>query len=435
MSKKIAVLGTGMAALGAAHRLKDVKAELILYDKNDYYGGHTASITTPSGFTFDYGPHVSFTKDERIQKLLADNVEGQFETIQYQVDNYWQGHWVTHPVQNNLHGLPLGLVIQIIGEFAKRGDKATPPPRNYEEWLIGSYGETFARTFPMVYTEKYHTTEAANMTTDWIGPRMYRPSLEEVIRGALTKSTPNIHYVTHFRYPSSGGFMSYIHRFAQDCQIRHSRRLTLLKPRERSLQFADGTEADYDGVISSIPLPDLVPMIQGAPPDVLEAAQKLACTSCLLVNIGVARANISDTHISYFYDPDIVFTRLSFPHNMSPQNVPEGCSSIQAEIYFSKKYKTLKGEPGQLCDQVVEDLIRCGLLDENDKILHKQSMMLDYANVIFDLDRTIALEIVHGYLDDIGVAYCGRYGDWGYMWTDESFKSGERAAESIIHLV
>ena len=52
-----------------------------------------------------------------------------------------------------------------------------------------------------------------------------------------------------------------------------------------------------------------------------------------------------------------------------------------------------------------------------------------YANIIFDLDRASLLATVHGYLDDIGIAYCGRYGDWGYMWTDESFISGERAAE------
>ena len=39
---------------------------------------------------------------------------------------------------------------------------------------------------------------------------------------------------------------------------------------------------------------------------------------------------------------------------------------------------------------------------------------------------------MHGYLDDVGIAYCGRYGDWGYMWTDESFISGERAAETAL---
>ena len=38
------------------------------------------------------------------------------------------------------------------------------------------------------------------------------------------------------------------------------------------------------------------------------------------------------------------------------------------------------------------------------------------------------------YLDDMQIAYCGRYGDWGYLWTDESFISGERAAERALAL-
>ena len=59
-------------------------------------------------------------------------------------------------------------------------------------------------------------------------------------------------------------------------------------------------------------------------------------------------------------------------------------------------------------------------------------MLLRYANVIFDHERAAALRTVHGYLDDLGIAYCGRYGDWGYMWTDESFKSGENAADKSL---
>ena len=42
------------------------------------------------------------------------------------------------------------------------------------------------------------------------------------------------------------------------------------------------------------------------------------------------------------------------------------------------------------------------------------------------------VEVVLEGLDDIGVRYCGRYGDWGYMWTDESFISGERAADAAL---
>jgi hypothetical protein len=81
---------------------------------------------------------------------------------------------------------------------------------------------------------------------------------------------------------------------------------------------------------------------------------------------------------------------------------------------------------------VITDLRRCGILRIDDPIVFRSAMLVPYANVIFDLERAAALKTVHEYLDDVGIAYCGRYGDWGYMWTDESLISGERAAETAL---
>jgi hypothetical protein len=77
-------------------------------------------------------------------------------------------------------------------------------------------------------------------------------------------------------------------------------------------------------------------------------------------------------------------------------------------------------------------LRRIGVIREDDRILFRNVMHLPYANVIFDLERASALRTVHGFLDDVGIAYCGRYGDWAYIWTDESFISGENAADKTL---
>jgi protoporphyrinogen oxidase len=150
------------------------------------------------------------------------------------------------------------------------------------------------------------------------------------------------------------------------------------------------------------------------------------------VNLGVNREDLSDAHMTYFYDEDICFSRLGFPHMLTSRNAPPGAGSIQAEVYFSEKYKPFTGSPDAWIEPVIRDLRRCGLLREDDHVLFSKAMLLRYANVIFDLDREAALKTVHGYLDDIGIAYCGRYGEWGYMWTDESIKSGENAAEGAL---
>ncbi len=87
-------------------------------------------------------------------------------------------------------------------------------------------------------------------------------------------------------------------------------------------------------------------MMVGAPPDVVvAAAARLACSTCVIVNIGLDRRDISDWHWTYFYDDDFCFSRLSFPHMLSPNNAPPDAGSIQAEIYFSSKYKPLDCSP------------------------------------------------------------------------------------------
>jgi protoporphyrinogen oxidase len=431
----IAILGTGMAGVGASYRLRGESHTCVLYDKATRPGGHTVTVHHPDGFSFDSGPHVSFTKDERIQELFAAAVGGQYEAVQYQLSNYWQGYWFPHPVQCHLHSLPPDLVTKILLSFIDEERKPLPEVTNYAEWLVASYGKVLAETFPMAYTAKYHTTPAENLRTDWMGPRMYRPTLQEMLFGALSPAVPNNHYITNFRYPRRGGFQSYVDGLRGDATVELGHRLVSLDPKRKELTFENGCIVPYDAVVSSIALPDLIPMIVGVPPVVRAAAAALACSSVVLVNIGLDRSDVSQAHISYFYDDDIIFSRLSFPHMFAPSMAPEGCGSIQAEVYYSKKYKPIDRTPQECLEPVIRDLRRVGLIRQTDRILHQSVAFAEYANIIFDHDRPQALATVHGYLDSIGVSYCGRYGDWAYLWTDDSFKSGERAAERALALL
>jgi protoporphyrinogen oxidase len=152
----------------------------------------------------------------------------------------------------------------------------------------------------------------------------------------------------------------------------------------------------------------------------------------VIVNLGIDRPDLVDAHWSYFYDRDVCFSRLSTPHLQSSRNVPPGCGSLQAECYYSAKYRPLDRKPEDCIEPVIADLRRCGILRDTDKILFKSVMHIPYANVIFDLECNDALAKVHGWLNEIGIAYCGRYGDWKYIWTDESFISGENAAQRVL---
>jgi phytoene dehydrogenase-like protein len=137
------ILGTGMAGCGAAHRFHAEGITPVMYDKNAYPGGHTASFED-DGFIFDQGPHISFTKDSRIQELFADSVDQVYETMQLNANNYWRGYWPQHPVQLHMHGLPEDVIVKAISDFVEERQAPERPVRNYADWLLASFGRTFA---------------------------------------------------------------------------------------------------------------------------------------------------------------------------------------------------------------------------------------------------------------------------------------------------
>jgi len=432
--KNVTILGAGISGLGAAYSLRNEEVDAVLYEKKSRPGGHTVSHTN-CGFTYDDGPHISFTKDKRIQELLANSVDNEFYTANVYCNNYWKGHWIKHPAQCNLYGLPTELKVDILADFFHAQTHDHGEIKNYSDWLYASYGKTFSETFPMEYCKKYHTTAASNMSTEWVGPRLYRPDSKEVLAGAFNAETDDVHYVPEFRYPKKGGFESYLSAFLKDACVLTDHEVINIDPDTRQLRFSNNTTAHYDAIVSSLPLPEIIPIISNAPAHVFSAAEKLACTQCVIVNVGINRAEISDFHWSYFYDDDFTFTRLSYPHKQSPNNAPSGAGIIQAEVYFSKKYKPMEKSPDDYITHVINDLMRCNLIKEDDEILFADAKFIPYANIIFDLDRASALETVKKFLGEIGIHCCGRYGEWGYHWTDESFISGEKAAAKALETI
>ena len=60
---------------------------------------------------------------------------------------------------------------------------------------------------------------------------------------------------------------------------------------------------------------------------------------------------------------------------------------------------------------------------------------MKYANIIFDFNRKKNLKIVHDFLDSINIFYCGRFGKWDYLWSDQCLLSGRSISKKINNLI
>ncbi len=382
----------------------------------------------------DEGGHISFTRHQHVKDILAENVTGKFEERRLAIDNYWHGLRIPHPVQTNLRLLPTELVQRILADFDIAAAQPEPDLRTqtYADWLHTTYGRTFAETFPIVYGTKYHTTTMDQLVTDWIGPRMYRPTREEMLRSAHGNRWRVRITSTHSAIPRTAASSPTLSPLRSAMTCDWSTGWSASTRRRACCVSRTGLPRATRRSSPRFPCPIWLPLIDRVPSEVRAAAGQLAFTTAVLFNFGIDREDLSETAITYFYDEDIVFSRVNLPHMFSPHNAPPGCGTNQAEIYFSDKYKPLRGRPEDYSAEVLAGLRRCGFIRESDRILLQETAINRYANVIYDHDRAAAVRAIHGFLDEQKICYCGRYGDWDHAWTDQAFISGENAARKAI---
>jgi len=409
------ILGAGAAGLGASYALRKKGEDSLILEKDATYGGLCRNFEI-DGFRFDRFVHFTFTQNEEVRSLFDHSAGGVIKHIP-KAYNLYKGLWVKHPAQNNTYPLDEKEKKLIIDGFMQR-KPADMELKNYEDWLRVQYGDYFAEHFPMVYTRKYWMKEAKDLRTEWVGARMYQPSVEEVIAGSKTAETPVTYYAKEMRYPEKGGYKAFLRELGEAATIEYGKQVTKIDPAKKSI-VAGGVEYIYDRLISSLPLPEVIRMIEDVPAHVREACSKLECTCGFHVSIAIKTKNIPPYLWWYIYDEDILASRVHSPSLKSPDNAPEGCSSLQMEVYCRQGEYTEQ----QILDGTVGRLVELGIINKED-ILFTHLGYEPYANVIFTEPIYESRKIVRDWLKEQGIETIGRFGEWDYLWSDQSLLSG-----------
>ncbi|MFN7974011.1 MAG: FAD-dependent oxidoreductase [Acidobacteriota bacterium] len=419
------ILGAGLTGLSTACHSA---IPHLICDQNGRPGGHTRSERI-DGFTFDYGPHILYPKNpstgELIRRALGDNllIQGREAWVYH----LCQDLYTRFPFQNHLHGLSRQVVKDcLMGVFEAHLEKKEEPPGNYGEWVERTFGKGIARHLYVPYSEKLWTVPLETMNYEWIGRRVPLANVEEILDGALAETSHRFGYNAEFWYPKEGGIEELPKALAKGAgEMRFGKRVARVIPSARRVIFEDGESMEYGVLVSTIPLPAFVPMVEGAPVQVKLAASRLEHNSILCVNLGVAREAISKFHWVYFYENAFGFHRLSFPMNFNASTAPAGCSSISTEIAYSRHRPI---DRAGIVERTVAELTRAKILLPDDRIVASQVLDIPYAYVIYDLDHRKNTDTVRSWLIEQGILPFGRYGEWEYFNMAHSIESGMRAA-------
>jgi len=416
MNKTI-ILGAGIAGLGAAQTCKKKGLDVVILEKDSDFGGLCGSFTI-NNYTFDRFVHLSFAKEREVLDIFNESA-GDIITHIPNPYNIYKRKWIKHPAQNNLYPLVEEEKQIIINDFLNRPQADISKVNNYEDWLRIQYGDYFAQHFPMVYTKKYWMTDAKYLETKWIGNRLYQPSAAEVIQGSKTSETPVTYYAKEMRYPQKGGFKSFFSKLAVDQNIKYNQEIVSIDTHKRQVKTRNGDVYSYEQLISSLPLPEVIKMLDNVPDEVISATNNLKATSGYQISIGLTTKNIPPYLWWYIYDEDILPARVYSPSLKSSDNVPEGCSSLQMELYCEKGDYTRD----EIYNGSVAKLIELGII-HNEDIKFVDIRFEKYANVIFYSNIYESRKVVRDYLSSLDIKTIGRFGEWDYLWSNQSLLSG-----------
>jgi len=228
MSKKnnagsVVILGAGISGLTVSYFLKKYKIKNLILEKQNKPGGLLKSFEIKK-FIFDNFIHISHAKKSVVKFFFKKSAKNFL--INPKPNNLYKDKWIDHSPQFNLYPLTLNEKLKIIFSYLLRNRNDNYKKKNYENWLRGTYGNYFAKNFPMAYTEKYWATKSTNMSTSWIKFRMQPINLKDLLIGAFFKIYKNTFYSSEMRYPKKGGYESFLSILKKNNSVKLNKIIT-----------------------------------------------------------------------------------------------------------------------------------------------------------------------------------------------------------------
>jgi protoporphyrinogen oxidase len=440
--RRILVIGGGPTGLGAAARLHELNhPNWALYERHDYAGGHASSLVDAQGFTWDEGGHVIFSHYPYFDQLVDRALNGEFHERVRESWIFARGSWVPYPFQNNLRYLPQDTQVEcLVGAAKVAGRSEGHEARNFESWILATFGDGVAKHFMFPYNRKVWTTPLDQMAKSWIAERVAVIDFKRLLENVLYARDdvgwgPN----SKFKFPLHGGTGEIYRRIARTLgdKVRLCKELVEVDVDRRTVSFSDGTGDHFDVLINTAPLDLFVAMLKPRDSKLLDAAQKLVHNNLLVLGIGLHRKIETNKCWVYFVDEEMPCYRCTFFSQYSPFNVPNGDVEHYSSLMCEMSYRVGESiDVDGLMERTIAGLIKAGVLTDTDrdKIVSRYAREVPYSYPIPTLDRDVALDAIQPALLKRGIYSRGRFGAWKYEVgnMDHSVQMGVEAVENIL---
>ena len=250
-TKQTIILGGGIAGLSLGSFLN---SRVIILERKESVGGLSRSYTL-DGVDYDIGPHIIFSKNQKILDLHTSMIE----TNQIRRSNQivYKGRYIKYPFENDLSKLAPEDRDRCLQEFLHNPYERYDP-QNMLQFFLKTFGEGITNTYLHPYNQKIWKFDPSCMDIQMV-ERIPKPPKEDVIASANGIETEGYTHQLYFHYPKKGGFQSLVDAYAAGvCKrgdVRTGVEILSIK-RDGSIWVVKTTQGEVCGnrLVNSIPL-------------------------------------------------------------------------------------------------------------------------------------------------------------------------------------
>lgn len=441
------VLGAGLAGLAAGHALARAGRRVTVLERDPGVGGLARTVAR-GPFRFDLGGHRFFTQDPAVDGLVRALLGPECLTVRRSSQILLRGRWIDYPLSplNALSGLGPSTALRIVLDHAAESLRRRLGPRepvSLEDWVVGRFGRTLFDIYFKEYSEKVWGIGCERISADWVAQRIQGLSLGAALRNAFfrpRRAMPRT-LTDRFLYPADGigriaeRLREEIARGGEVLCGAEVRRIRHRGSRLEAAQVRDGSGSwavEGGAFVSTVPLPDLVRMLDPRPPaEVLGAAARLGFRDLVVVAVMLGRRRATDQSWIYFPERRLPFGRIHEPTNWSERMAPAGATLLVAEQFCFRGDETWRSSDRDLADATVRSLEAIGVVSRRE-VLDTAVLRVPQAYPLFEVGYQEHRRTVLRYLGGFENLFpAGRGGTFAYHNMDHAMASGLAVADRI----
>ena len=436
---KILVVGAGVCGMTIAYKLVESGYDVTIIEKQAEIGG-LAKTFKYNGFYFDSGPHRFFSTNKEVMQFLNEIFHDDLITAPMRSSVYFLGKYYDWPLSIRvILRLPLKILFMVFKDFFHnffRRKKVNP--QNFREYIIQKYGKTLYELDFGPYTEKFTKLPNDLIHPDWAKAGMNRAVIKEDIKmnslSDLIKTALKPKRKVFIYYPQNG--ISEFHNRLKEFIIQRGGKVllnhkvvsfTVEHQRIVEAKLApDNSSLRFETVVWTAPINEISNILCVKKND-------LTYLNIIIYNFCLKGQSRSDYQWIYYVDKDIIFNRLYNTVLFSRQCAPDGYYGLCVEVTCYEEDE-IWGNPALIKSEVINALIKVGMIESKDEIINVYYEKLDKAYPIYKTNYRRELK---ENLDDLyeiaNLIMAGRTGLFWYNNMDHSIENAFKVVESILH--